>query len=269
MSSTRVKATVTTELATSEASAVRLLLSRHRIRGRNVLEVGGAAPIEEVIRSGAASWLSVDPANASARHNAVYETVAGSANGIPVDDESFDYVFSANAFEHIADLPGALREMRRVLRPSGMIYAHYGPIWSAPDGHHMEVTINEHEYRFWIEAILPPWLHLIVDEEEMREILAEHLPADHAQQIAAFCYRSPILNRLRFEDFLTAFVENRFSVRRLQEQSMADYPWRCLPFSHPVARWLGGMPSAAEASARYGLTGNITCRDMLVELEVS
>jgi ubiquinone/menaquinone biosynthesis C-methylase UbiE len=43
------------------------------------------------------------------------------AEQIPLDDDSIDTVFSIATFCSIPDLPRALREMRRVLRPGGRL----------------------------------------------------------------------------------------------------------------------------------------------------
>lgn len=43
----------------------------------------------------------------------------GDATNMDFDDESFDFVFSFHALEHIPDYRKALSEMRRVLRPGG------------------------------------------------------------------------------------------------------------------------------------------------------
>lgn len=43
----------------------------------------------------------------------------GDATGMEFADESFDFVYSFHALEHIPDFRAALREMRRVLRPAG------------------------------------------------------------------------------------------------------------------------------------------------------
>lgn len=44
-------------------------------------------------------------------------------------DASFDVVGSDGVFEHVRDLPAVLREFHRVLRPGGIVYATYGPLW--------------------------------------------------------------------------------------------------------------------------------------------
>ena len=43
----------------------------------------------------------------------------GDATALAFDDESFDFIYSYHALEHIPDCRRALREMRRVLKPGG------------------------------------------------------------------------------------------------------------------------------------------------------
>lgn len=45
----------------------------------------------------------------------------GHAAALPVADESFDRALSVQVFEYIEDVPAALREMRRALRPGGRL----------------------------------------------------------------------------------------------------------------------------------------------------
>src|SRR5262245_27375779 len=41
------------------------------------------------------------------------------ATSLPVESESFDRALSVQVLEYVADVPAALREIRRVLRPGG------------------------------------------------------------------------------------------------------------------------------------------------------
>ena len=47
--------------------------------------------------------------------------LAGSAEDVPVGDDSADAVWLSTVVHHIPDLPGAAREIRRVLRPGGTV----------------------------------------------------------------------------------------------------------------------------------------------------
>jgi ubiquinone/menaquinone biosynthesis C-methylase UbiE len=45
----------------------------------------------------------------------------GDASKLPYEDESFDVVVSTQVYEYVPDIPGALAEVRRVLRPGGRL----------------------------------------------------------------------------------------------------------------------------------------------------
>ncbi len=50
---------------------------------------------------------------------------------------SFDVVGSDAVFEHLKDLPRTLAQFRRALKPGGILYATFGPLWHAWGGDHV------------------------------------------------------------------------------------------------------------------------------------
>jgi glycosyltransferase involved in cell wall biosynthesis/SAM-dependent methyltransferase len=107
------------------------------VSGKKVLEIGlgQGAESEQLIRRGA-RWTGLDLTKESVRRVEIrlalrdleYEDVLqGSATRIPVDDNSFDLVFSHGVLHHVPDIRGAQGEIHRVLRPDGrlvvMLYA--------------------------------------------------------------------------------------------------------------------------------------------------
>jgi len=62
--------------------------------------------------------VSIDPKPRQPSH---YQVQPGDSTHLAFDDNSFDIIFSSNVLEHITDLTTALGEMKRVLKPSGVM----------------------------------------------------------------------------------------------------------------------------------------------------
>lgn len=66
---------------------------------------------------------------------------------LPFESGGFDVVGSDALFEHCRDLDAVLKEMCRVVRPGGCIYATFGPIYTAYGGdHHSGCDSLAHAY---------------------------------------------------------------------------------------------------------------------------
>lgn len=69
--------------------------------------------------------------------------VAGmDASQLGFGDNTFDFVFSYNSFEHFLEPDLVLREAARVVRPGGKIYLNFGPLWLTPKGAHQYKSIT-------------------------------------------------------------------------------------------------------------------------------
>lgn len=79
------------------------------------------------------------------------------ADSLSFPDNSFDFVYSAWVFEHINNVPAAIREVNRVLKPSGIAWIGVHLFSSLSGGHHLD----------WIwpdkspANKVPPWDHLL------------------------------------------------------------------------------------------------------------
>jgi ubiquinone/menaquinone biosynthesis C-methylase UbiE len=96
--------------------------------GRDVLDVGSGQGIDlaRYAMAGArATGIDLTPRHvelATAHLEAMGldgRAVNGDAESLPFEDESFDHVSSNGVLHHTPDMPAALREIRRVLRPRG------------------------------------------------------------------------------------------------------------------------------------------------------
>jgi len=56
---------------------------------------------------------------------------------LPAEDDEFDYVISWSAFEHIADPVSILREIRRVMKPHGVLFIQLWPFYHSAHGTHL------------------------------------------------------------------------------------------------------------------------------------
>ena len=101
---------------------------------RRVVDLGaGTGLMSEVLLGCGHDVIAVEPDEGmrqqlAARHGGRIQAMDGSAEGIPVDDSSFDAVVVAQAF-HWFELDTALPEIARVLRPGGALVI----VWNVRD----------------------------------------------------------------------------------------------------------------------------------------
>jgi ubiquinone/menaquinone biosynthesis C-methylase UbiE len=100
------------------------------LNGRRILEVGcGTGNISQALVSRGARLVGLDvsgPMLAAAQNRArqqgyAPDLVRGGAGVLPFPEESFDGVISILALDFMADRPGVVRELVRVLRPRGFL----------------------------------------------------------------------------------------------------------------------------------------------------
>ena len=135
----------------------RYLLVREWCRGKDVLDVAsgegyGTALLAQVAVSAVGVELAPDAVDHAARSypapNLRY--IAGDARDLPNPDDSFDVVVSFETIEHFAEQDQFLKEVRRVLRPGGLLVIstpdrdNYSPAEMPPNPFHVrEMTGGE------------------------------------------------------------------------------------------------------------------------------
>ncbi len=105
--------------------------------GRNMVDLARLGPVTGVELSGTSVCL--------ARARDTGEVIEGSVLEMPFDENSFDLAVSLDVIEHLEDDLGALRELRRVVAPGGLLLVTvpaYQWLWSGHD------EINHHHRRY-------------------------------------------------------------------------------------------------------------------------
>lgn len=224
-----------TALAKDELSVLREFRASLPLDGAEILEVGGAIPPDVVASLPVARWCAIDPRNTRTSVGARYEVRADRVERCDFPDCSFDLVFSSNALHLINPLDAALRQLARMLRPGGRLFAQFGPIWSAPDGHQLEqVFVDGRELLFWRDFLIPHWWHLIFDAEELRAILGTRLDAELAAAVAHHVHSDGWVNRLFLEDYLEVFLASGLTLINLRAAQELDYRPAFPDYEHPL-----------------------------------
>lgn len=131
------------------------------------------------------------------------EFVASEPQRLPVEDASFDLALTWSAFEHVSDPVTMLREIRRVLRPGGVLFLQLWPFYRSERGSHL-----------W-EWDPTPFHHLLRHEDEvLTNIRASDRHDPGFTEYMADEFRH--LNRITLEELHRSLLAGGFRVARLE-----------------------------------------------------
>jgi ubiquinone/menaquinone biosynthesis C-methylase UbiE len=191
------------------------------LEGAVVLDVGASIhgfALEEALLKQVARYEGVnfDVERHWGRHRVDVVTADGrvgrlrqmNAEAMDFPADVFDGIITFGTFEHF-ERPGAvLDEMHRVLKPGGRVLVTFGPPWSASYGHHL------HHWGL-VSHVIPPWAHLVMDEDQMADALSGVWPADApltCQQALRWIYRDRDINRLTVGELRAVFAASKLNV---------------------------------------------------------
>jgi SAM-dependent methyltransferase len=124
---------------------------------------------------------------------------------IPADDESFDFVVTWSAFEHIAEPAGVIREMRRIIRPTGVLFLQLWPFYYSAHGSHL-----------WEWFPGENFVHLYRSADEIAAVLRANprgpTPGWNERMLEEF----RTLNRITLDDLQRALLAGGFAVRLVE-----------------------------------------------------
>lgn len=228
---------VTNASAHSLSQVFENFTSEFNIHGKNVLEVGGIIE-ENLIRNFNLKWVSVDPLYTplenyklvNSQASTIVQHINEDITNVSFEQNKFDYIFSCNAFHHISNLELAFNNFYKWLKKGGVLYSHFGPIGSAPDGCHIEGLEHEGKiYNFWEYKLVPFWSHLHFQYEEMMNFLKQYYSTEFAIKLAHVIYKSNWINRLTFSAYKDLLNNNPWEVINFSYSEGVDYkPKNCI-----------------------------------------
>jgi SAM-dependent methyltransferase len=165
------------------------------LQGKKVLDVAcglGEAAVYFALKGAEVTAVDisshmVDHTMALAKHhNAVVSATVGSAEALELPDDEFDVCYAANLLHHAQDIRKTLEEMRRVLKPSGLVFTidplAYNPVINVyrrmatavrtPDERPLtfnrvrefkRLFVNVEERVFWLSSLLIFVKYYLVD----------------------------------------------------------------------------------------------------------
>ena len=108
--------------------------------------------------------------------SAPVEFVKGGVEQIPYPDGTFDAAVSTQVLEYVTDIPRALAEIRRVLRPGGRVLL-LDTDWDSVVWHSTDPARMDRVLAAWAEHLIDPWLPRTLQGSLRRAGFAPEPPA--------------------------------------------------------------------------------------------
>jgi ubiquinone/menaquinone biosynthesis C-methylase UbiE len=193
------------------------------LEGRRLLDLGcgdGILALGLASRTPAASVLGLDlqPVDSEFLARKALE------NGVSVDeprltfgtsqatclgiaDDSMDLVVAWSVFEHVANVPALLAEIRRVLVTDGLLFIQIWPLYFSEHGSHLWPWFDE------------PFAHLRLNEADLVTELRDRAESPELARAMHDLYAS--CNRLTLDELGSALVEAGFYISKIETDGAA------------------------------------------------
>jgi SAM-dependent methyltransferase len=116
-------------------------------------------------------------------------------------DNEFDAVITSALLEHISDLDGAFREIKRITKKPGLFISEFGPVWSGSAGHHLYLDTNNPHLNFQ-QRQLPSHMHLIFTPDEVAQyLISMGIDAYTANRAVVAIFEWDGIGRVMYDDY--------------------------------------------------------------------
>lgn len=115
-------------------------------------------------------------------------------------DSSFDLISSDAVFEHVRNMPNVLAEFHRILKPGGVLYATFGPLWFGWGGDHVS----------GYDTLLSGFNHLMLDSQEYRAYLDRLGQQEHSEHDGRTWIDNDLFSRMKPIEYLRCLDEAGF-----------------------------------------------------------
>jgi len=122
---------------------------------------------------------------------------------LPFPDRFADLVYSWSVFEHLADVAGILSELRRILKPDGLLFLQIEPLFYSAFGSHLQRLVPE------------PWAHLTYSEEEFIAL------AQAASDNVCAAEQDTLYRTNAFEDVKNYLIQEYRKLNRIKPEELA------------------------------------------------
>ena len=117
-----------------------------------------------------------------------------------IEDATFDIVASDAVFEHLINLPKVLLEFNRILKPDGIIYATYGPMWHVWGGDHYSGN----------DGLSSGYNHLLLEDHEYKKYLNFEQSTVHSEDDGRTWIKENLFSYLRPQEYVDLLEKSGF-----------------------------------------------------------
>lgn len=115
-------------------------------------------------------------------------------------DSSFDLIGTDAVFEHVRNLPEVLNEFFRLLRPGGIVYATFGPLWYCWGGDHIS----------GYDAIASGYNHLVLSRSAYAKYLDTLGTFSHSEHDGRTWIKNGLFSYMRPTQYIEAMEKAGF-----------------------------------------------------------